>query len=114
MSSFIDALEAGIGLIKSNPIVKQYAEPVIQAVLTGSGEIVLSDGTIKLTKQNQTVPFDWKTAIYAVLRYATTDDLEIQIGAEQIEWVGNGSQTAPTPQPIITAPTPIVPAPAAS
>lgn len=99
MASILDTLELGISAIKSNALIAQYAEPVLFAVLTGSGTIAIPEGTISIAQTGGApAKFTIGTAGIALETFLLTNDLEIQVGTTVITFVPNA-----TPAPIAAA-----------
>lgn len=113
MSSFLDAVESGLGFVKSNPVIQQYAGPVLKAILTGSSELELGGGSIVMSQSGgQPVPFTLGKAGLALEEFLLTGDVDITLGTTEIKWVPKS--TIVNQQPITNTPVQNVPAPAAS
>lgn len=88
MAGFLQFLESGISMVRSNPVIAQYAEPVAEAVLTGNGSITIPQGTITV-KQTNGAPakFTWGSAIMALETFLFTDDLNFTVGTTMFDFV---------------------------
>lgn len=91
MSSFLDAFESGITAVKSNPVVAEYAGPVLMAVLTGQGSFSIGKGKITITQSGQPARFTLGTAFVALETFLLTDETSIQVGTTVIAFDPTGA-----------------------
>lgn len=99
MSSFLDIIESGLAFVKSNPVVQEYAEPILKAVLTGSSTIALPYGTISVSQTGGTpAKFTFGSAGLALETFIFTGDVDFTIGTTEFKFIPNGTPVAPVSQ----------------
>lgn len=84
--SFISSLQVGLSAIESNPVLSEYAEPIILAMLTGSSTIKVGSGVISITQNGQASRFTLAQAAVAVETLLLTGEVSITIGTTVISY----------------------------
>jgi hypothetical protein len=92
-STILEFLSAALSLVSNNPLVKQYAEPIIFAVLTGSGEIILPGGILSATQEGTKVRFTFGLAGLALETFLLTTQTSFQVGTTLIAYTPNKPAT---------------------
>ena len=99
--SILEFLSAALSLISNNAVVKQYAEPIIFAVLTGAGQIILPDGILTATQEDKPVRFTFGLAGLALETFILTTQTSFQVGTTLIAYTPNKPATIVAPaQPV--------------
>jgi hypothetical protein len=92
-STILEFLSAALALVSNNPYIKQYAEPIIFAVLTGSGEIILPNGILSATQEGTKVRFTFGMAGLALETFLLTTQTSFQVGTTLISYTPNKPAT---------------------